>query len=77
MGNNLPHFNMNAISYIIIATDKDIQKILDCYCKLNLPVDDNLGVDEQQFNEVLNDALIHDSGSVYFDFFAVVEYYDR
>jgi hypothetical protein len=58
MGNDLTHFNINAISYIIVSTEVDIQSMLDSFETLKY----GYKINSNQFDEIIEHAQIHEAG---------------
>jgi hypothetical protein len=62
MGNDLTHFNINAISYIIVSTEVDIQSMLDSFETLKFSKQDGYKINSNQFDEIIEHAQIHEAG---------------
>jgi hypothetical protein len=70
LGLSLRHFNVDALSYIVVTTKSDIKRIIEVYMKMT-PNDDgedaliktpDMKVNAETFEEMLQEADIHISG---------------
>ena len=68
-GNNLRHFNVDALSYIVVSTKTDIKRIISIYETKakdieNFPSTPDMKLSKDVFVEILNIADIHQSGMI-------------